>query len=62
MGYREVNSISTDIVSQSIQTTNQVLVSAQAKNLELAQKLLKVTTQIKMGAESGKGELLDVIA
>ena len=57
-----MNSISTDIVSQSIQTTNQVLVSAQAKNLELAQKLLKVTTQIKMGAESGKGELLDVIA
>ena len=57
-----MNNIPTDIISKNIQTTNQILTNAQLKSLELAQKLLQVNTEIRVGTESGKGELLDVVA
>ncbi|MGD9200671.1 MAG: hypothetical protein PVI26_03830 [Chitinispirillia bacterium] len=57
-----MNRISTDITNQSIQAINQILENAQQKNLVLAQKLLQVNTEMKLGTESGKGELLDVVA
>ena len=35
--------------------------TAQAQTIEMAQKMIEVTAEIKLGAEAGKGELLDII-
>jgi len=57
-----MDSISSDIVLQSVQALNQVLQAAQAQSIELAEKMVQATLEIKLGAEAGKGALLDIVA
>lgn len=57
-----MDGISTEIVAQSVEAMNQVMKAAQAQSMELAQKMIAVTTEIALGVEAGKGELLDIIA
>jgi hypothetical protein len=47
---------------QSIEAVTQLLKDAQARNLDLAMKMVRVSTEIAVGAEYGKGALIDVSA
>ncbi|HEX3020679.1 MAG TPA: hypothetical protein VHP36_10275 [Chitinispirillaceae bacterium] len=49
-------------VSQSIDAVNQILQSAQAKTIKTAEKMIKVNTEMALGKQTGKGELIDLFA
>ncbi len=57
-----MDGVSTDIVSQAVIALNQVMRNAQSETLELAEKMVAATVEIALGAEAGKGELIDIIA
>ena len=57
-----ISSVSADIVAQSIEAVNQLLKVAQAENLEIAQKMIAMQAEIMLGVESGKGEIIDIVA
>ncbi len=57
-----MDGISNEIISKSVETMNQVMKSAQNKNLEIAEKMVSMNLEIALGVENGKGELLDVVA
>ncbi len=57
-----MDGVSADIVARSVDSLNQVMKTAQAEMLELAEKMVAATVEIALGAEAGKGELLDIIA
>lgn len=46
--------------SQSIEAVTELLKDAQARNLDLAMKMIRVSTEIAVGVEYGKGDLIDV--
>ncbi len=57
-----MDGVSPDMVAQSVEAVCQVMKAAQAQYIELAEKMIKVTTEIAVGIETGKGKLLDIIA
>lgn len=57
-----MDGVSSDIVAQSVDALNKVMQSAQAQTVELAQKMVEATLEIKLGVEAGKGELIDILA
>ena len=57
-----ISSVSADVVSQSIEAVNQILKFAQAENLEIARKMITAQAEMVLGVESGKGEILDIVA
>ena len=57
-----MDGISSEIIAQSIEAVNQVMKSAQAQSIEIAQKMISMTAEIKVGIEEGKGELIDILA
>ncbi len=57
-----MDGVSADIVARSVDALNQVMKTAQAETLELAEKMVAATVEIALGAEAGKGELIDIIA
>lgn len=50
------------MVVRSVDALNQVLKMASSEGIELAEKMVKVTAEIALGVEAGKGELLDIVA
>ena len=54
--------LSSDVILQSAEALNQIIQSAQAQAIELAEKMVYATMEIRLGAEAGKGELLDLLA
>lgn len=47
-------------VSNSIDAVNQVLVTANQQSLAAAEKMMKVSVEMNVGQEMGKGQLMDV--
>ncbi len=56
-----MNGISSEMIAQSVEAINQVMQTAQAQTIEIAQKMVAMTTEMKVGIEAGKGELLDIL-
>jgi len=56
-----MDGISSEMVAQSVEAVNQVMQSAQAQTIEIAQKMIAMTAEIKVGVEAGKGELIDIL-
>ena len=54
--------ISSEIIAQSIEAVSQVMKSAQVQYIEIAQKMISMTAEIKVGIEEGEGELIDILA
>jgi hypothetical protein len=48
--------------SQSIEAVSQLMKEVNQQALEMAEKMVKVAVETKVGAETGKGNLLDMIA
>lgn len=57
-----ISSVSADVVAQSIEAVNQILKVAQAESLEVAQKMIAMQAEMILGLESGKGEIIDIVA
>ena len=57
-----MDGVSASAVSQSIEAINEVMMSAQQKVIEQAEKLVKVNAEMTLGAEPGKGANIDTIA
>ncbi len=55
-----MNSISS--VSQSIDAVNQIMQAAQAKTIQTAEKMMKVNVAMTLGQQTGKGQLVDLVA
>lgn len=49
-------------VSQSINAVNDMLQMAQAQTIKTAEKMMKVSVEMAVGLEQGKGQLLDLVA
>lgn len=49
-------------VAQSIDAVNQVLQAAQTKAMQTAEKMMKVNVAMTLGQETGKGNLIDLVA
>lgn len=49
-------------VSQSVDAVNQLLMAASQKTMEQAEKMIKVTAEMALGQEAGKGALFDTVA
>lgn len=56
-----MDGITSEMIAQSVEAANQVMKSAQAQSIEIAQKLISMTAEIKLGIEAGKGELIDIL-
>ena len=48
--------------TDSIEAVNKLLEAANRKVLDTVEKQLKVTVEMALGVEAGKGEYLDVVA
>ncbi len=57
-----MDGVSSEMVSQSVAAVCQVMKAAQEQYIEMAEKLIAVSTEIAVGLEAGKGQLLDIIA
>lgn len=55
-----MNSISN--VSQSIDAVNQIMQAAQVKTIQTAEKMMKVNVAMTLGQQTGKGQLVDLVA
>lgn len=49
-------------VTQSIDAVNQMMQVAQAKSIQTAEKMMKVSVAMTLGQETGKGNLIDLVA
>jgi hypothetical protein len=49
-------------IAQSTDAVNQIMQMASKENIEMAEKLVKVTLQLSLGAEAGKGGMVDTTA
>ncbi len=56
-----MDGISSEMVAQSIEAVNQVMKSAQAQSIEIAQKMISMNVEMKLAVEEGKGELIDIL-
>ena len=50
------------VSARSIEAVNQILQMANAQSIEAAEKLMKVSVEMSLGAEVGKGAAVDVSA
>jgi hypothetical protein len=48
--------------AQSIDAVNEILQTANQANIEVAEKLMKVSVEMSLGAECGKGNAVDLSA
>lgn len=48
--------------AQSAEVLNQLLQNMSAKQIETAEKMVKVSLEMSLGAELGKGGAIDIVA
>jgi len=53
---------SVSAVSTSIDAVNQVMQNMNKETLDMAKKLIQVNVNLAVGEETGKGQLIDMIA
>lgn len=53
---------SVSAVSASIDAVNQVMQNMNKETLDMAKKLIQVNVNLAVGEETGKGQLIDMIA
>ena len=49
-------------VASSIEAVNRVFQAANSETLKAVEKMMKVSVEMALGKEAGKGELLDMVA
>jgi hypothetical protein len=57
-----VSGVSADVIAQSVEALNQVMQAAQAQSIEMAQKMIAMQAEMLLSVESGKGEIIDILA
>ena len=49
-------------VSASIQAVNQVMQTANTEAIDAAKKMMQFSVEMAVGKETGKGEMVDIVA
>lgn len=57
-----VSNVSADVIAQSVEAVNQIMQAAQTQSVEIARKMIAMQVEIMLSIESGKGEVLDILA